>query len=82
MTLPVHGTTSNDILELNENEEKEAGEVSPEKQPLVIEEKEKEKEESWVKKTSKGGNMSLMTVEKRSAGTFLPTQRALLADIR
>lgn len=54
---------------------REDGEVSPEppaaSSSVVINGKGKEKQvtpvekESWVKKTSKGGNMSLMTVQKR-----------------
>jgi hypothetical protein len=51
---------------------KEDGEVSPEESEAegsgAMKGKGKEvspEKESWVKKTSKGGNMSLMTVQKR-----------------
>lgn len=51
---------------------REDGEVSPEESEAegsgAIKGKGKEvspEKESWVKKTSKGGNMSLMTVQKR-----------------
>lgn len=55
---------------------REDGEVSPEESEAegsgAIKGKGKEvspEKESWVKKTSKGGNMSLMTVQKRC---FIP----------
>lgn len=49
---------------------REEGEVSPEPPTVSIKGKEKAdttpaEVENWVKKTSKGGNMSLMTVQKR-----------------
>jgi len=58
-------------LQAAQAEEKEAGELSP--PPVTADEnismaKRKEAEDAWVKKTSKGGNMSLMTVDKRYAG--------------
>jgi hypothetical protein len=63
---------------------REDGEVSPEESEAegsgAIKGKGKEaspEKESWVKKTSKGGNMSLMTVQKRY---FLP-YKSVLGDV-
>ena len=52
------------VVQSPKDMEKEVGEVSP--PPQAQEVKAQIVEESWVKKTSKGGNMSLMTAEKRS----------------
>ena len=48
-------------------EDKEAGEISPTATPADEEQLAKGKaiDMSWIKKTSKGGHMSLMTVQKR-----------------
>ncbi len=57
-------------------EEKEAGELSPPPSAPADDEVQapdqgKESELSWVKKTSKGGNMSLMTVKKRCVASSI-----------
>jgi hypothetical protein len=62
---------------------KEEGEVSPEPEPAesssAVKGKGREvspEKESWVKKTSKGGNMSLMTVQKRYVYPHTNTARS------
>jgi hypothetical protein len=51
--------------------DKEAGELSP--PPQGIKSVPEREENTWVKKTSKGGNMSLMTVKKRLAPSPVTT---------
>jgi hypothetical protein len=60
----------NAAISSQSDKEREEGEVSPGSSSPPSKGKGKEDrpqavEENWVKKTSKGGNMSLMTVQKR-----------------